>query len=142
MSSGVSPSRKRLAKAVRAQRRRCPPIPAEALVKSSKCWGRSPSGPPAEPLGKERIACATAPSLTTKAPSSSWLSGGGGMLESGCGAGCFDLKAAIVDSFASATESSEQAKRTAPLKSPSSNYTETLVAKDSKGSYCRFFVDS
>ena len=60
------------------------------------------------------------------------------MLESGCGAGCFDLRAAIVDSFASVTESSEQAKRTAPLKSPSSNFSETLVAKDSKGSNCQF----
>ena len=46
------------------------------------------------------------------------------------GAGCLALRAAIVASLYSATESSKQAKLTAPLKSPSSSFVETLVAKE------------
>src|SRR6218665_2169141 len=34
------------------------------LASSSRCWGRRPSGPPAEPDGKERIGAATSDSST------------------------------------------------------------------------------
>lgn len=46
------------------------------------------------------------------------------------GARCLALRAAIVASLYSATESSKQAKHTAPLKSPSSSFVETLVGKE------------
>ena len=53
---------------------------------------------------------------------------------SGCGGGCFYLKASKVLSFSPATESSEQARWTAPLKSPSSSLEETSAASDASGS--------
>ena len=56
------------------------------------------------------------------------------MLESGWGAGCFDWRVAKLVSLASAIESSEQAKRTASLKLPSSSFAETREARDCKGS--------
>ena len=46
------------------------------------------------------------------------------------GSGCLALRAAIVASLCTTTESSEQAKHTALLKSPSSSFVETLVAKE------------
>ena len=53
---------------------------------------------------------------------------------SGLRAGCLAFRAAIVVSLCSATESSEQAKHTAPLKSPFLSLVEALVAKDRNGS--------
>ena len=55
------------------------------------------------------------------------------MPESGWGAGCFCLRAASVVSLMSAMMSSEQAIRTAPLKSPSSILKATRVASRSSG---------
>ena len=49
------------------------------------------------------------------------------------GAGCLALRAAILVSLCSTTESSKQAKRTAPLKSPSSSLIEPREAKDRSG---------
>ena len=46
----------------------------------------------------------------------------------GGGGGCLDLRAARVSSSKSVRESSEQARPTAPLKSPSSNLAETRAA--------------
>ena len=43
------------------------------------------------------------------------LFGGDGITVEGCGGGCFALRAAQVSSFRLAMDSSEQAKRTAPL---------------------------
>ena len=45
-----------------------------------------------------------------------------------CGAGCLDFKASMVSLLRSAIEFSEQARRTAPLKSPSSSLVATVVA--------------
>ena len=61
-------------------------------------------------------------------PSNSFTLGGGIGMVSGWGAGCLDRRAVMVTSLSSANVSSGQAKRTAPLKSPSSNLIETLVA--------------
>ena len=52
-------------------------------------------------------------------------SGNGGIEESGCGGGCFNFKASRVASLLSAIVSSVQARRTAPLKSPSSSLEDT-----------------
>ena len=43
--------------------------------------------------------------------------------------GCFDCRAVNVSSLPSATVSSEQASLTAPLKSPSYSFIETLVVR-------------
>ena len=41
-----------------------PPLSADSLVKSFRCCGRSPSGPPADAHGKERMALTTSFSET------------------------------------------------------------------------------
>ena len=103
-----------------------PPPSARASVMSFRCWGLSPSVPPVETLGKERMACAKAAS---EKEGERWDSvGGGGIWNSRCGGGYFCLREARVLSFLSATESSEQARRTAPLKSPPSNLEATSDA--------------
>ena len=48
------------------------------------------------------------------------VSSADGMVESGCGAGCFLLRVSRVASFIGASVSSELASLTVPLKSPSS----------------------
>ena len=61
----------------------------------------------------------------------------GGMLESGCGDGCFSWRASKVASFIGAigaSVSSEQANLTAPLKSPSSSFADTRAARIVVGS--------
>ena len=103
-----------LVKLVSALRRSLPPLSAETLIKSFKCWGRKPSQPPAIGTGMLEA------------------SGGIGILVSGCGDGCLDFKAAMVSLLRSAIKSSEQARRTAPLKSPSSSLVTTLVASASR----------
>ena len=55
------------------------------------------------------------------------------MHESGWGGGCLALRAASDSSFCSAIEASEQARRMAPLKSPSSSLVDTRAARDSSG---------
>ena len=61
--------------------------------------------------------------------------GAGGILESGWGGGCFTLRAVMVLSFNSAMVSSELAKRTAPLKLPSSSLEATQAARNCRGSW-------
>ena len=61
--TGVFPERTRFVSAERLRRRGTPPRPAVELVRSNRCWGRRQSGPPAEPLGNERIACLMSHSL-------------------------------------------------------------------------------
>ena len=56
-------------------------------------------------------------------------------MDSGWGGGCLDLKAAMVSSLLLAMESSEHVRRTAPLKSPSSNFSDTLLANSCSGSW-------
>ena len=50
-------------------------------------------------------------------------------MESGCGAGCLASNAESVSELKAAKLSSEHAILTAPLKSPSSNFDETLLAR-------------
>ena len=83
---GVLPSTMRFKSDVRALSRVRPPVSAENPVISLRCWGLNPSGPDADPFGKEHMACKTSSSVTEVEGIGSW--GGGGMLESGCGVGC------------------------------------------------------
>ena len=87
--------------------------------------GLSPSGPPAEPLGKVQMAFATAASEKKWERSNS--AGGDGIWDSECDGGCFCLRAARVLSLLSATESSEQARQTAPLRSPPLAWRQQVV---------------
>ena len=50
--------------------------------------------------------------------------------------GCFDWRASKVESLISAIVSSEHASQMATLKSPSSNFPETLAANMMMGSWC------
>ena len=50
---GVSPDSTKLVKYVSAVSSFLPSNPAEVLIRSLRCCGRRPSGPPAEPLGKD-----------------------------------------------------------------------------------------
>ena len=70
-----------LTRAVSADSNTGPPLSAEAPVMSLRCCGIKPSGPPAEPFGKERIARATSSSDTVGQRLNS--SRGGGIWESG-----------------------------------------------------------
>ena len=51
---GTSPCKMRLVNAVSARNRILPPSSAEELVRSRRCCGRIPSGPPADPRGNEQ----------------------------------------------------------------------------------------
>ena len=55
-----------LERAVRAMRRTEPPSSADAAVMSLRCCGLGPSGLPADPLGNDRITCATSSSDTVR----------------------------------------------------------------------------
>ena len=57
---GVLPCRMTFTKDVRALSSSGLPPSAEVPVMSLMCWGVRPSGPPADPFGKEQIASATA----------------------------------------------------------------------------------
>ena len=57
MSGGVLPFRMRVARPTRADWRGLPPSPADGLIRSLRCCGSRPSGPPPEPLGKDEITC-------------------------------------------------------------------------------------
>lgn len=123
---GVSPDSTRLVKDVSAVSSFLPPNPTEILIRSLRCCGR---GPRAKPLEKDCTAWAMSCSVTAKGGCRSFTRGGAGSIMSGWRAGCLAIRAAIVTSLCSATESSKQAKLTAPLKYPSSSFVETLVAK-------------
>ena len=107
------PSSTRLTKAVRAHRTSLPPLSAEALMRSFKCCGQRPSGPPAHSLGKERMTWTNSTSDTGMVGACPL--GGGGVHESGYGGGCLDRRAARVALSNPAMESSEQMRRTAAL---------------------------
>ena len=80
------------------------------------------------------MARTTSDSLTTRAASEASTEGGCGHLVSGWGSGCLAFRAAMEASPSLATESSEQANWTAPLKSPSSSFSDTLDARNCRGS--------
>lgn len=79
-------------------------------VMSLRCWGLKPSGPSADPFGKECMACKTSSSITEDERIGSWVCGG--MQESGCGARCF----CWVFGVESLISAQEQVRRTAPPK--------------------------
>ena len=58
----------------------------------------------------------------------------GGICVSGCGEGCLDFKASMVSSSRLAKQSSQQARRTAHLKSHSSSLVATRVSSVLRGS--------
>ena len=121
---GVLPSRTREEKAAKAEM--SVEFSSPDLVRSFRCCGRRPSGPPADPAGKEMTAFITSASDTT-------MGGGevgvGGMLHPSGGDGCLSSKA---DKVAALEGAIVQAKRIAPLKSPSSSLDETRRPKDSR----------
>ena len=90
-----------------------PPLSAESLVRFLRCWGRKPSGPPADPQGKDFMALATSFSVTSA--SSVGDSDAGGKFESGWAGRGFALSSDKVSWLITAMESSEQAIRTAPV---------------------------
>jgi hypothetical protein len=55
MTRGVWPSRIKVSKPNNARNNRCAPSPADWPLRSLRCWGRRPSKPPPEPLGKDAI---------------------------------------------------------------------------------------
>ena len=61
---GVRPSRMWVMNKESACTNSLPPLSADSLVKSFKWCGRNPSGPPADPHGKERMALTTSFSET------------------------------------------------------------------------------
>ena len=71
-----------MAKRVRAERRAWAPLLELGPVISLRCCGLSPSGPPAESLGKDLIAWTISPSNTVMAGRSA-DSTNGGIEESG-----------------------------------------------------------
>ena len=115
------PSSTMLTNLVSASSKLGSPPPVALAIMSFRCWGHSPSKPPAEPHGKVRMALATSSSDT-------WiddtLGGAAGKLELGWGAGCLSQSDASASSLRSAIESSEEANLTAPLKSPSSSLAD------------------
>src|SRR6218665_4114563 len=106
-----------------------------------------PSGPPAEPNGKEDIALALSSVETFSAAKRSELFGSHGVLPSIGAGGCLCLSAARVSGVSNAGLSSLQIRRIADLKSPFSSLLATIDAKSLSGSYLlslglRFDVDS
>ena len=95
------------------------------------CWGLNPSGPPAEPAGKERIASRTTSSDTCNGSTA------------GCGGsgrpalfptGCFSLNFVAFSSENGASWSSDPKMLMAARKFPSSILEETMAASEASGS--------
>ena len=79
--SGRSPCKIKLVNSARARSKSLPPRSAEADVRSTRCCGRIPFGPPADPRGNDRIAPVITSSDIT----------GRGCMSSGCG-GIWDAR--------------------------------------------------
>ena len=123
---GVLPSSTSWTKEARAGRKTWRLASSDSM--SFRCWGLSPSGPPAEPVRKDWIAHATS-SAATMMVCCGCNSGTDGMELSGCGGECFSCRAWKVASFMGTSVSSELASLTAPLKSPSSSFADTRAAR-------------
>ena len=128
ISTWTSPVSTKLVKVVSSRSSNSPPSLSRPAGHVHQVLWPKAVRPPAEPLGKDRIAWDTSLSLTSKAASNASSLGADGRLVSGWAAGCLDLRAPMVALLTSAMLSPEQARRTAPLKSPSSNLAETLLA--------------
>src|SRR6218665_1775849 len=102
------------------------PGPASrSAISYAMCWGRSPSGPPAEPMGKERIIELIIDSVVWKAVHDVERRMAG---RSDDGARCFCRRSCSVSSFIGAGGSFEQRKRAAALILPSSSLAVTAAA--------------
>ena len=137
MDEGVFPSKIWRMKEERAVSSSLPPLLAEALVRSTKCCGRRPSGPTAELHGNDLIAYTI--SSSARNVSEVFAAGANGKQEQGGCGGCFALRADKVSSFSSANVSSEQTILTAPLTSSSSSLEDTHLARfvvESLGMWC------
>src|SRR6218665_1213396 len=81
--SGQFPASMMFIKMVSDERRVIPTF--LQVIRSSMYWGRIPSGPPADPAGKERTMRITSPSVVWKA---SEFDGGSGGSDISIGGGC------------------------------------------------------
>ena len=128
----MSPARTKFTKRVRGSKTICELRLERPATKSFRCWGRKPSGPPADPAGKDQMADRTCEEDT------SWGvglgSGGVEPAERGWRGGCFSLSLLRVEASTGAKDSSELTIFTAPRKFPSSSFAATQAAKDLKGS--------
>ena len=117
---GQRPAMTKFTKSVRALRNSAPASRHSSM--SRMCWGRRPSGPAAEPAGKERTARRTSDSSTDR----HWSVRGAGssvrLLEA---AGCFSLSALKDSGEGTAGLSSDIRMRMAALTLPSSSLAET-----------------
>ena len=102
---------------------------------SFRCWGVSPSGPPDEPGGNDRSSCRIVEVFTVMDESEAAGSGGLGVRLSADLVGCFSCSFAIVSASIGAGVSSEQIRRTAALKFPSSSLLVTAAASNSSLSF-------
>jgi hypothetical protein len=101
--SRTPPLRTKLTKAVRDWTKRAEPAPFLTEMWSLRCCGWRPSGPPADPAGKDWIDL-----ITSEVDNCTGLqepgAGFGGMDNIECGGGCFWLKRAKVFSLVGANE--------------------------------------
>ena len=97
---------------------------------SFRCWGLKPSGPPAEPAGKEKTALRTMDGvmLRWKSVVAGW---NGGMSVSGRESGCLFFSFCRFSGLsATRVVEGEEANLTAQRKSTSSSLEYTLAAND------------
>ena len=93
-------------------------------IKSFRCYGRNPSGPPADPAGNVRMASRVDASVECSAV---WLGRAGGLMSAGVG-GCRSCSLPRFIALAVAIVSDEQKSRMAPFTSPSSNFAAARFA--------------
>src|SRR6218665_2099727 len=102
---------------------------APTEIKSLRCCGVTPSGPAAEPGGNEEMAWTIDRSEICKGANRSESFGSKiGFLSDGAG-GCFAFSPANVSGVSGAGSSSQQIRRMAPLKLPSSSLLATADAR-------------
>jgi hypothetical protein len=127
IAAGTRLVRHRLANSVRHENNRRPASPTDPFVKSFRCCGRRPSGPPADPRTKDWTAARMSVSSKHRVES---LDDGGGIDESDVKrTGCLIRKASAVTSSNGAITSSLTARRMAPRVSPSWILLNTLAAR-------------
>lgn len=123
MLSGQVPASKMFIRAVRDVKRTDPT--SLQLIRSRICWGRIPSGPPADPAGKERIARIISPSVVWNA---SELGGRSGDPDESSAGGCLVRSSSKDSASASIGRSLEQRILTAARMLPSSSLDDTARA--------------
>ena len=99
MEGGVLPKKMKLRNLERESNRAFPPSPEAGSVMSFKCWGRSPSGPPAEPLRNDFIAMITSSHEKSKKETETSEEISGNPEASAKAGGCFAFRAVKVSSL-------------------------------------------